>query len=247
MDKLVRKDGADWLTVLKAALEIYSGEMKGFVMLPAAKEERKAYMHEYMKNLILDSIRRVVNKYHGTRDSAASEEAATQVSNSSSMINTSQIDEVAIKVAVEFCLAISDVKFLFGDVYQFFVTKGLEDLFIEHLCAPILTGQFSAEYVPEELLLKLIKQKEEQQEFNTVEQIILNINLEPYNDKVCAKRGKPIQKVLIDVSRKLCLVGAALLLLQTSKKVKCSMEGCTMVLNMLLTTMETQKAKIEQA
>lgn len=165
MDKLVHKDGADWLTVLKAALEIYSGEMKGFVMLPSAKEERKAYMHDYMKRLILSSIRKIVNKYHNTSSSGAvaSPDAATQVSSSSSsMINTSQIDEVAIKVAVEFCLAISDVKFLFGDIYQFFVGVGLEDLFIEHLCAPLLTGQFSAEYVPEDLLLKLIKAKEEQ-------------------------------------------------------------------------------------
>lgn len=75
----------------------------------------------------------------------------------------------------------------------------------------------------------------------------MNVNLEPYKGKVCPKRGKPIERVLIDVARKLCLVGAALLLLQTSNKVKCSMEGCTMVLNMLLTTMETQKAKMEQA
>ena len=36
MDKLVRKQGEDWLTVLKAALEIYSGEMEGFAELPAA-------------------------------------------------------------------------------------------------------------------------------------------------------------------------------------------------------------------
>ena len=72
-------------------------------------------------------------------------------------------------MAVEFCLAIADVEFLFGDIYQYFLSKGLEDLFVEHLCAPILTGQFSSEYVPEDLLLKLIKAKEEQQEFNTVE------------------------------------------------------------------------------
>ena len=53
MDKLVIRDGADWLTVLKAALEIYNGDLKGFVMLPMAKEERKSYLHEYMKGLLL--------------------------------------------------------------------------------------------------------------------------------------------------------------------------------------------------
>jgi len=69
IERLVR-EGADWLTVLKAALEIYSGDMKGFALLPAAKEQRQTYLKEYMKKLIIDSIQTVVNKYHN--DGAAS-------------------------------------------------------------------------------------------------------------------------------------------------------------------------------
>ena len=55
--------GHDWLTVLKVALEIYKGDLKGFAMLPAALENRQAYMQDYMKNLLITSIQTVVNKY----------------------------------------------------------------------------------------------------------------------------------------------------------------------------------------
>ena len=40
IDKLKFTDNHDWLTVLKVALEIYNGEIKGFALLPDAKERR---------------------------------------------------------------------------------------------------------------------------------------------------------------------------------------------------------------
>lgn len=46
----------DWLTVLKAALEIYNGELKGFALLPDEKDKREVYLKDYMKKLIMTSI-----------------------------------------------------------------------------------------------------------------------------------------------------------------------------------------------
>jgi len=66
MDKLVHKQGEDWLTVLKAALEIFTGDMKGFAMLPAAKEQRQAFMRDYMKNLLTNSIKTVITTHETT-------------------------------------------------------------------------------------------------------------------------------------------------------------------------------------
>ena len=40
IDKLKFTDNQDWLTVLKVSLEIYNGEIKGFAMLPDARERR---------------------------------------------------------------------------------------------------------------------------------------------------------------------------------------------------------------
>ena len=63
MDKIT-EEGEDWLTVLKVAIQIYNGDIRGFALLPAAQEERKAFMQEYMKRLLKTSIESVVNKHY---------------------------------------------------------------------------------------------------------------------------------------------------------------------------------------
>lgn len=177
MDKLVRKQGGDWLTVLKAALDIYTGEMEGFAELPAANEQRHAIMKDYMKDLLFTKIKTVVNgpSAHPSAPNPKGEEIEE---------DDFSLEEVAIKVAIEYCLAISEVEFLFNEIYTFFLENGLEAQFVSHLCAPITAGSFMNEYVPEDLLLKLVKAKEEAREFKMVEAIILNVNLESYAGKV---------------------------------------------------------------
>ena len=49
IDKLKFTDNLDWLTVLKVALEIFNGAIKGFAMLPDAKERRQEFLKDYMK------------------------------------------------------------------------------------------------------------------------------------------------------------------------------------------------------
>ena len=80
---------------------------------------------------------------------------------------------------------------------------------------PVLAGQFKENYIPEEVLMKLIKEQEDKKEYLIIEQIILNVNLEIYKDKMITngKRIKNIRTILIEISKKHCLVGAALLLI----------------------------------
>jgi len=40
---------------------------------------------------------------------------------------------VAIKVAIEFCLNIKEVDYLFGEIYNLFIEKGLEEKFREQM------------------------------------------------------------------------------------------------------------------
>ena len=63
IDKLKFTDNHDWLTVLKVALEIYNGEIKGFALLPDAKERRQSFLKDYMKKLIITSIQTVIFKF----------------------------------------------------------------------------------------------------------------------------------------------------------------------------------------
>ena len=153
IDKLKFTDNHDWLTVLKVALEIYNGEIKGFALLPDAKERRQSFLKDYMKKLILTSIQTVIFKFKTSspQDSDSTHNDSDDV-NSSTEEKDFSIDKIAIKVSIEFCLQISEVDYLFGDIYRFFVEKDLEDKFIGHLCAPIIAGQFRSEYIPEHVL-----------------------------------------------------------------------------------------------
>jgi hypothetical protein len=53
----VRNNGGyDWLTVLKVALEIYNGNLKGYALVPDEKEVREAILKHYMKDLLKTSV-----------------------------------------------------------------------------------------------------------------------------------------------------------------------------------------------
>ena len=89
----------------------------GFAMLPASTLERQAFMQDYMKNLILTSVTKIINKYIPAEGSAQS---------NLDEFNSSSFGLVAVKVAIEFCLTINEVEFLFGQILEFFTSKGLE-------------------------------------------------------------------------------------------------------------------------
>ena len=119
IDKLKFTDNLDWLTVLKVALEIYNGEIKGFALLPDAKERRQSFLKDYMKKLILTSIQTVIFKYKGSNDGNIHSDSTHNDSDESYEDNFS-IEKIAIKVSIEFCLQIQEVSYLFGDIYRFF-------------------------------------------------------------------------------------------------------------------------------
>ena len=50
------KENADWSTVLKTALEIYNGEVKGFSRVPDEKEIREGLLGSFMKYMIKESV-----------------------------------------------------------------------------------------------------------------------------------------------------------------------------------------------
>ena len=107
IDKLKFNDNQDWLTVLKVSLEIYHGEIKGFAMLPDARERRENFLKDYMRKLIMQSIQTVIFKYNksGSEKSGGS----TGIDSNEDQIESDKqfsIEEIAIKVSIEFCLNI---------------------------------------------------------------------------------------------------------------------------------------------
>jgi len=102
LDHIKFKEGADWSAVLKTALEIYNGEIKGFSRVPDEKEVREGLLGGFMKDLIKDSVQQAIFKFNGSsKSSTTREEQKSQIQSSL------QWDLIAIKSAIEFCLAIN--------------------------------------------------------------------------------------------------------------------------------------------
>ena len=112
------KEKYDWLAVLKIALEIYNGDLKGYAKIPDEKEVREAYMKTFMKELLKSSIETTIYKFKQKGNSASSITSVNYADSGISMDH--QADQVAIKVAIEFCLSINATDFLFADIFMLF-------------------------------------------------------------------------------------------------------------------------------
>ena len=93
--------------------------MEGFAELPAANEQKHAIMKDYMKDLLFTKIKTVVNRPSASTSAPDPEGEEVEELHFS-------LEEVAIKVAIEYCLAISEVEFLFAEIYTFFLENELE-------------------------------------------------------------------------------------------------------------------------
>lgn len=132
----------DWLVCLKAALDIYHGEMKGYYGVPYIKESREAVLKHKMMDLIQEGVSAMIKNFKSNKaeDSSSSDY---------------QADTIAIKAAVEFCNRINWFKFLFIGIIKLFIEEGLEAKFIENLEPFILAGYFKDENLPDFVLKKI--------------------------------------------------------------------------------------------
>ena len=56
LDLIRRTDPDDWLKVLRAALDIYTGKIPGLAGLPDQREKREIMLRERMKDLLKENI-----------------------------------------------------------------------------------------------------------------------------------------------------------------------------------------------
>ena len=56
IDLIRRTDPDDWLKVLRAAVDIYTGKMVGLAGLPDQREKREILLRERMKDLLKENI-----------------------------------------------------------------------------------------------------------------------------------------------------------------------------------------------
>lgn len=66
------------------------------------------------------------------------------------------IEQCIIKTAIEFCVSIKALDFLFTEVYTFFEEKLLQDEFVEVLEPFVMSGQLRKHLLPNNIIRKLI-------------------------------------------------------------------------------------------
>lgn len=139
-------------------MEIYNGEWKGFAKVPDEKEVREYQLQGIMRDMIKDSVQQFVYKY-GQFSSQGKE--TPPKSNKNEVVEKYQADQIAIKVAIEFCLNINAIPYLFSDIYSILAENKLEEKFLMNLEPFILAGKFRKEIIPDVIVRKLIKYYED--------------------------------------------------------------------------------------
>ena len=83
----------------------------------------------------------------------------------------------AIRVAIEFCIYIDAIFFLFTDLISLFTDENLEHIFLENLQPFILSGKFRKYAMPEEILKKIIAHYKAREDFEMLEKVIMYLHI----------------------------------------------------------------------
>ena len=213
------KENNNWLSILKLALEIYNGDLRGYANVPDEKEVREKNLKGYMEDLVKSNIETVILKFKKKENKSVGKENYS-TSGSGSSQGDFQTDAIAIKVAIEFCLNIGSIKFLFNDMLLLFEHNNLRKKFIENLEPFIISGQFRKEVIPEEILDEILTIYENKGEalhqLKNLERIVQQLELKKYGDLMRAR--------LEILCEKNCMV-SALLALQSTQDQKAASES----------------------
>lgn len=156
-----------WLVCLKAALDIFNGDLKGYYGVPYITANREHELMHKLKALVKEGIKHMIRQFYGHRKQSEHEGDHTR-------------DNNAIKVAIEFCHEINSFDFLFTTIFHEFKIEGYEDKFVENLEQFILSGYFRDELLPNEVLKKICDYYFEQRKYHTLERIVSCLDFSEY-------------------------------------------------------------------
>ena len=116
----------DWLKVLRAALDIFSGKIRGLAGIPDQKDIREHKLQERMKELLRENIDDCIKEFQEGH----------------------LIQSKTLNVAIEFCIKVGAIEHLFGELFRMFAEAGLEQNYFENLEAFILSGRLKHVKIP---------------------------------------------------------------------------------------------------
>lgn len=156
-----------WLVCLKAALDIYSGSLKGLYGVPYITDARETALMKKLKELVVEGVGELIKYFHGNK-------------NNLNQNSDYEKDNNAIKISIEFCHVINAFDYLFSVIFYEFEKEGYEYKFIENLEPFILSGYFKDELIPNNVLKKICDYYFEQRKYHVLERVVSKLNFSCY-------------------------------------------------------------------
>ena len=179
LDRVAKYNKNDWVKLLRAALDIYKGKLKGLAEVPEEEEIREGVLKVYLKGVLKESISRIIAKIAESQQLAEDyvEDEAMQEEIQKAEVRAYEENNKAIRVAIEFCIYIDAIFFLFTDLISLFTDENLEHIFLENLQPFILSGKFRRYVMPEEILKKIIAHYKAREDFEMLEKVIMYLHI----------------------------------------------------------------------
>ena len=144
----------------KLCINIYHGNNKILDGIPIKVKERKDNVKRLLKGLILQLILNTLNVKEVFFGLEKSKEILTK----------------CLYMAIELCLDVGEINFLFKDILRIMEEKGYFDFFMEKIKPFILKNKISSVQLGQNLTLKMLKYYMNKNDYGTMSRIIINID-----------------------------------------------------------------------
>ena len=144
----------------KLCINIYHGNNKVLDGIPIKVKERKDNVKKVLKGLILQLILNTLNIKDLFFGLEKSKEILTK----------------CLYMAIELCLDVGEINFLFKDILKIMEEKGYFDFFMEKIKPFILKNKITSVQLGQNLTLKMLKYYMNKNDYGTMSRIIINID-----------------------------------------------------------------------
>ena len=157
-----------WMDLLIIGINIYQGEMTALNGIPIKEDERKRIIGEYLQDLISQFL--FIN--------AGSQQILNNNKNNffDPSLENSRIEK-NMEIVIEFCIEIDSIDYLLDKILKIYESKKYKDIFLSKLEPFILCNKIVKFEIPEEILLDIIKLYEAKKNFDTLNKLLLHINV----------------------------------------------------------------------
>ena len=161
------KNSNNKLEAFNLCINIYHGNIKILDGIPLKTKERKENVKRLLKGLILQLILNIIN----IKDFFFSPEKSREI-----LTN-------CLNVAIELCLDVGEINFVFKEISKSMEEKGYFDFFMEKVKPFIMNNKITSSLLGQEITTKIIKYYIGIKDYATVSRIIINIDVKNFDIK----------------------------------------------------------------